>query len=191
MADGARLDIPDMAALLAELQDLPQRIQAKVVIGAVATGASVMRKAVRAAAPMDTGRLRQAVYQVRLPEDSTETLEMWKVAISQDAKITKRKGKESIKAGAFYARFVEYGHFTRSTETGKVGGARFKASERRALTAGRMAEVKGAQWVPAKPFFWPAYHNTQQAALAAMAEYLRENLAMATSAGRYVKAISS
>ena len=187
MADGLGFEVPELRQWLAELALLPQFFQQRVMRGAVATAASVMRREAKALAPRDTGLLQRAIFQMRLTQECTPTLEVWKVDV-RSGKVTTRSGKQ--RPDAYYARWVEYGHFARVSESGGVGGARFSKAERQFLATGA-GVVSGAYWVPAKPFMRPAFANTQAAALQAMADYIRENLPLVTGAMRYLQTIGA
>lgn len=184
VSNNVELVVPDMAAWLQELASLPATIQRRVVKGAVATGCSVMRKDAKLRAPKKTGNLAKAIYQVRLKEESDETLEVWKVDVA--------RGKQA-RNDAYYAKWVEYGHYTRG-----IGGARFTKAERRVLYDAKAADrpvlamnsVAGAKWVPAQPFMRPAFLATREQALKAMSDYFRDNLQLALATSRYFKAIS-
>ena len=184
LSNNIDLEVSEMAAWLAELAELPGVIQRKVVRGAVATGASVMRKDAKVRAPKLTGNLARAIYQVRLKEECDENLEVWKVDVA--------RGKYA-RNDAYYAKWVEYGHYTRS-----IGGARFTKAERKVLYNAKaadrpvlaMSSVAGASWVPAQPFMRPAFLATRQTALNAMSEYMSNNLQLALATSRYIKAIS-
>ena len=196
MADSITFTVPNMADWMAELMQLPEVMQRRVVRGAVATGCSVIRNEVIQRAPVwlggdselqgllggkrtsmaanhpPPGTLKRAVYQTRLMGECTPTLEQWMVGV--------RSGKAN-KADAYYAKWVEYGHYTRTPRS--LPGTR---AQRRAA-----ARASGAaRWIPASPFFRPAFDSKQQAALAAMQDYINQNLPLAAGAFRYIKAIS-
>ena len=55
MADGATFEVVNLQEWLAELATLPNVLQQRVMRGAVASGASVVRKAAINLAPVSTG----------------------------------------------------------------------------------------------------------------------------------------
>ena len=181
MSDSVSLEMPDMAAFLAELNALPRQMKEKVMRGAVATGASVIRKAAIALAPVDTGNLQSAIYQVRLPEKGSPTSEVFKVDVRMGRSY--RTGKGGIKVAnvdAYYAEWVEFGHFTRAS--GMTAN-----QHKKARIAGLLTSL-GAKWVPPKPFMRPAFELNKTAALDAMSQYIDDNLPLATAANKFLKA---
>lgn len=183
MDDGFTFEMPGLDKFLAELRELPAAIQTKVIRGAVATGASVLRKEIIRRAPDVDGTLRNAVYQVRNPQQCTPTFEVFKVGVRR-GKAQRHKGKTTSAAGptqgtnrdAFYASWVEYGHFARVPHE----------MTKSAKAAGRMLGV--AKWVPAHPFFRPAIAAAADDAMAAMRTYFETNLPLATASMTYLKA---
>lgn len=191
MADGMSLEIDNLAAWLAELNELPNVIRERVVKGAVATGASVIRKEYVARAPMWTGdvskghpppgTLKRSVYQTRLVEFCTPTAEVWKVDVRRGATARNRKGERVLEKDAFYALWVEYGHYVRTPGMSE--------KEHRRARSG-VDLYTGSKWVPARPFARPAFEAKKQEALNAMAAYLSENLSLATASMRYVRTVT-
>lgn len=182
MTDAVTFDVPGLADMLAELSRLPEVMQRRVVRGAVATGCSVIRREVAARAPEFTGdvaqghpppgTLKRAVYQARLVDQCTGTAEVWTVGV--------RAGKRQ-RADAFYARWVEYGHYTRTP-----AGPGTRAARR------AVARASGtARWVPARPYFRPAFDAKRNEAMQAMQDYITENLPLAAASFRYIQAIAT
>lgn len=191
MSDGITLTFPGLDELLRELRQLPQNLQQRVMKGAVATGASVIRlEAIRLAPdwaedgpvkPLPPGHpppgtLKKAIYQTRLPSECTPTREVWKVDVRQGkrAQATKRGGR-TVNLDAYYATWVEYGHFVRVP---------FEMTKS-AKAAGRALDV--AKYVPAHPFMRPAVATKSQAALDAMQAYIAKNLPLAVAGMRYLQ----
>lgn len=201
MTDTATLTMPNLADFLRELQQLPRVIRERAVKGAVATAASVVRKDAIMRAPLwlgsdkelmgmvgqrahkmqvghpPPGTLKKAIYQTRMVNECTDTLEVWKVDVA--------KGKKALKGGgttnardAYYAAWIEYGHFTRTPK----GPGKRKARQLAGIAAGTV------RWVPPQPFMRPAFETKKTEALNAMAEYLRREMHAATEAMRYIKA---
>lgn len=192
MSDGAELVMPDIQALMADLRALPQLMRSRVLKGAVATGCSVIRKEAVLQAPVFDGQvgkghpppgtLKRAIYQTRLVEECTPTLEAWKVDVrtGKKASATKR-GKKTVNLDAFYARWVEYGHYTRAP---KAAG-KTRKQRRAAVESGA---VQGAHYVLPRPFMRPALQLKAEIAIKAMEAYLAENLAAANDALRILQA---
>jgi HK97 gp10 family phage protein len=186
VSDGASLDLSGLQAFIDEMKELPKVLQQRVMRGAVATGASVVRKASISAAPEWTGQvgskhpppgtLKQAIFQSRVVDQCTDTVEIWKV----DVRSEDRELKSGTRPGAYYAHMVEFGHYTRGSK--KVGGTK-KSRRERQLSFGQV------RWIAPQPFMRPAFDANQQAALDAMQQYIANNLPAAVGAMRYIRAI--
>jgi hypothetical protein len=189
MNDAVTITIPDLAAYVAELQQLPRLMKDRVMRGAVATGASVIRKAAIALAPESTGpvaqghpppgTLKKAIYQTRLPEKCGATIEAFKVDV-RTGHDPVSPGRKRSSVDAYYAVWVERGHFTRTPG--------LTATQHRKARIGGTAAAQGAKWVPPQPFMRPAFLANQEAAERAMKQYLDDNLHAATDALRFLKA---
>jgi HK97 gp10 family phage protein len=186
MADSFEIDL-NVQDLLLDLQALPQTIQTRVMKGAVATGASVIRKEAIRLAPTYTGdvadghpppgTLKKAIYQTRLPSQCTPTQEVWKVDVRRGkAARNTRRGKGVANLDAFYAKWVEFGHYTRVPH----------AMTKTAKAAGRALGV--ARYVPPHPFMRPAVQAKAGEAFKAMQTYIYQQLPLATAALRIVRA---
>jgi HK97 gp10 family phage protein len=185
MTDSVSLQVKGLDQLLAELNALPQAIQTRLMKGVVATGASVIRKKAIDLAPEFTGdvaaghpppgTLKKAIYQARMVSACTATREVWIVDVRR-GKRAQSFGKKGENRDAFYALWVEYGHFTRVPH----------AMTKQAKAAGRALGV--AKWVPPHPFMRPAVVMASQQAFEAMRAYLQKNMPLALTAMRFVKA---
>ena len=191
MSDGVEFKMPDMSAYLAELKALPDAMREKVMRGAVASGAAVVRRAAVALAPQwsgDVGKdhpppgtLKKAIYQVRMPEKCTSTSEVFKIDVRTGGTRAGKGGKIVFLPDAYYALWVERGHFTR-------GPGMTQKQHRKARNAGTLAAT-GATWVPAHPFMRPAFESNKDAAERAMKAYIDTNLPLATAAFKFIKAL--
>lgn len=185
MADSVTIQIEGLEGLLSELKAFPQAVTTRVLRGAAATGASVVRKEAILRAPDFTGppepghppsgTLRRSIYQTRLTQECTPTREVFKVDCRR-GKRYQAAGKFGLDADAFYASWVEFGHFARvpheMTKTAKA--------------AGRMLGI--AKWVPAHPFMRPALQAKGEDAIKAMRDYIQQNIPLALTAMRYLRA---
>lgn len=185
MTDSITVEIEGLAGLLSELKAFPQAVTTRVLRGAAATGASVIRKEAILRAPTYTGpeeqghprpgTLKKAIYQVRMVQECTPTREVFKVDVRR-GKRAQSVGKRGANLDAFYASWVEYGHYARVPH----------AMTKTAKAAGRALGV--AKWVPAKPFMRPALQAKGEDALKAMRDYIRQNIPLATTAMRFLRA---
>jgi HK97 gp10 family phage protein len=183
--DKTTVDLSDFQALIGELQRVPAAMRERVLRGAAATGASVIRKEAILRAPQFTGEvsaghpppgtLKRAIYQARLSQECTSTREVFKVGVRRGKK-ARSFGKTGENRDAFYAFWVEYGHFTRvphdMTKTAKAAG--------RALGV--------AKFVPPQPFMRPAVQAKSQDAIRAAREYVLNQIPLALTATRFLKA---
>ena len=188
MADQATLVTADLQAFIAELQTLPLLVQKRIALGAVATAASVIRKASIELAPMylpasipqknhpPPGTLKKAIYQARMVDKCTPTNEAWIVGIRTGNKTT---AKGAARPDAYYASWVEFGHFTRMP----AGPKTTKKSRKLAARA-----LGITRYVAPQPFMRPAFEQSKASAMQAMSDYIRDRLQVETAAYRFLKA---
>lgn len=193
MADGASLTVPGLDAMVREIQGFAPALREKLLKGACATGCSVLRaEAVRRAPEYEedvpvghppAGTLKKAIYQTRWTDKCTNQAEVWFVDVRKGKRF-RHTGKTSSAAGptqgvnkdAFYASWVEFGHYTRSP----------KGITKVAKAAARALGV--ATYVPPHPFMRPALETKKGEALEAMRQYLAQRLPLMTAANHYLKA---
>lgn len=198
MADGVQVRIDGMAELMAELRQLPQVMQQRIVRGAVGTGANIIKREVVALAPEWTGEvsqghpppgtLKRAIYAARLVDKCTASVETWQVGV-RSGKGVRNMGSKASKFGptqgtnmdAYYASWVEYGHYSRAPQS--LPGTR--AARRTAVRSGAVA---GAHYVLGRPFLRPGFERSKGTALRAMEDYVRRNIAAAVVAFVVLKA---
>ena len=159
------MQIAGLDQLIAEMQQLPDVFQSRLMKGTVATGASVIRKEAIQRAPLYTGdvqaghpppgTLKKSIYQTRLVAECTPTVETWKVDVRMgNVSRTSKGGKTTVKVGAYYAIMVE----------------------------------RGTVKMTAKPFMRPALETKANEAFQAMQQYLSDNLPAAVQGMRYIQA---
>lgn len=153
----AEIHVSGLADLQKALDQLPVKIERNIMRGAMRAGSKVMAEEAKQQVPVDSGDLRNSI------------------------KVTTRarRGQVSatVRAGdkkAFYAHMVEFG--TAAHLIPKP--SRKKSSERIALFFGGkvVSKVQHPGTRP-QPFMRPAFDKSTQAAIAAMAEYVRTRLA--------------
>lgn len=194
MAISASMKTPNMADFLAEIENLPKKVVDRLKIGAVASGARIVRDQAIANAPEwhgdvskghpPPGTLKRAIYMARLIHKCTPTFEVWAVDVRTGSRTIargKNKGMSTNDKDAYYAAWVEYGHWTRTPGS-------TKRQHREAVRTG-MAATMGARFIPAQPYMRPAVEAKKEAAFNAMAEYIAKNLPAAVQAMRYVKVV--
>jgi HK97 gp10 family phage protein len=176
----ATIKLTGFAELAAQLKALPDNIGRNGLRAAVAAGAAEVRKQAKtnALAMRDTGTLARSIYQKQIREQSSLQRQVFYVGVRAGRKF-KKYGKsgmsKSSEEGAFYGRFVEFGHFTRPR-----GGGRITRG------AGRAAVISSSavHWVPARPFLRPAFDGKKSEAIDAMAVKLRERIERFKATGK-------
>jgi len=167
-----RTNIPDFRRQLRRLDTVTRR---RVVARAVAAGARVFRDAARAAAPVDSGRLRRGIYvkSVRV-RNAVGTEKAASVKIKSGARY-RSVGKRGKNNDAYYARFVIRGHIVRGPGQKLQGGRRSRELQRSRLRR------SGAREVPPNKFLSRAFAASRGRALSAFNDKLSSELALASS----------
>ena len=195
--------VEGLRELKAALNALPQNIATNVLRGAVNAGARVIRDEAKIKAPVVTGRLKRAIYTKYIRELSDPWRAVYFVGVRRGKKYQNLKTKDrtmkdgTIKAGAdrsmdaYYARFVEYGHFSRPAgmhrmnrratsysihSKGDLLFNRLSQAKDRSATLERMVAAGVIRWIPAKPFMRPAWDAKQDAALEALKGYMQKRI---------------
>lgn len=187
--------IEGLETLMAELRALPPKIQTTVLRGAMGTAGKLIRNRARDLAPYYSGQvgrnhpppgtLKAAIYSARLPEFCSSTLETWQVGV-RSGKAARHSGSKTSRFGptmgtnldAYYAYFVEFGHWTRTPK-----GPGTRAARRAAARASG-----AAKWVAPQPFMRRAYAETSGEALRAAQDYIDRNLRALSTASSMLKA---
>lgn len=185
MSDSITIEIVGLQGLLSELKAFPQAVTTRVLKGAAATGASVIRKEAILRAPMSTGpieeghpppgTLKKAIYQVRMTQECTPVREVFKVDVRRGRR-AQSVGKSGRNLDAFYASWVEFGHYARAPHS------LTKTAKAAARAAGTV------KWVSARPFMRPALQAKGEDAIRAMRDYIQQNIPLATTAMRFLRA---
>lgn len=161
------------------LRELPDDISRNALRAACGAGAAVVRTEARLLAPRGaTGTLKRSIYSKQIRELSGYGRQTFYVGARQGKQYQKR-GKKQLSADAFYARFIEFGHFTRPAGGGRLARGRGRTEKLQAqLAAGQV------HWVPPQPFLRPAFESKKEAATGAMAVKLRERLERFRTSGK-------
>lgn len=145
------LKIDGLADLDRMLKELPAKVEANIMRGAIRTGAKVIEDRAKELAPVKSGKLRDSI----------------KVSTRSKRGVV----SATIRAGggkAFYAKWVEFGtaqHF-------------IKPKNRKSLFfAGMAKKIVDHPGATQKPFMRPALDGGSTGAIDAMAEYIRKRLA--------------
>jgi HK97 gp10 family phage protein len=94
--------------LARQLKELPERVARNALRSAVYAGASVVRKEVKARAPVATGKLKAAVYQKQIREHSNLYTQVFFVGVRSGAR-RRRDGTKDFSRDAWYWRMHEMG----------------------------------------------------------------------------------
>jgi HK97 gp10 family phage protein len=175
------VQVKGLRELNAALADLPRNIGRNVLRGAVRAGAVVVRDEAKVRAPVVTGQLRRALYMKQIREQSNALRQVFYVGVRAGKayrNLTTKGGKDRS-MDAYYAKFVEYGHFSRrSTGRGfaKIGYRRSDRGQRNnELLAGEV-QSGAVRWIAARPFMRPAWDARKEDALKALAAYLEQRI---------------
>lgn len=155
------------------LKELGEKVGKNVLRSAVGAGAAVIRVEAKknAEGMRDTGTLARSIYQKQIPEQSSPEKQVFYVGARQ-GKIFQKVGKKGANKDAFYARFVELGHFSRPSTGGRLArGAGRDANLVSHLKAGTV------RWVPARPFLRPAFDVGKDRAVDAIGNKIADRLA--------------
>lgn len=104
--------VSGLKELVAAIKGLPTELGGKALQGAVAAAAGKVRDDVKRRAPVDTGKLREAVYMVRDKQLTTPFRAVYHVGVRAGRKWrskTLKSGKRTTDRDAFYWRWVEFG----------------------------------------------------------------------------------
>jgi len=105
-----RFEVAGLRQLGEAMRGLSEDVRTKVARQAVAAGASVVRKAARDKAPVDSGNLKASMIMKRIRETNLteEYIVTPRKGKTRDGKAAKR-GQGKLGKDAYYARFVEFG----------------------------------------------------------------------------------
>lgn len=150
------------------LRELPQRLAANALRAAAGAGAAEIRREAKRLAPIYTGEVAQGhpppgTLQKSIYSGHSRSRSKPHSAVAIVSVRRTGKGKQ---AGAFYASWVEFGHFARGPKS--VGKS--KAGKAAARAAGLV------RWVPPRPYLRPAIDNASRRAIEAVGAKLRARL---------------
>ena len=91
------MKLEGLRELSKQLQLLPERVARNALRSAVYAGASVVRKAVKARAPVATGKLKASVYQKQIREHSNLYTQVFFVGIRSGARKKRDGSKDFIR----------------------------------------------------------------------------------------------
>ena len=173
MADAVILE--GWAELETKLLGLSTKIAKNCLRVSIAAGAALMRDAVKEKAPLLTGptwgdhqppgTLKRSVIIKHVPELSNDYQQTYKVTVRQGKKYQGQTKKKNKSQDAFYARWVEYGHWYVPPNPNSVISAN---GVKHGTNWSQHRASNHAIWIPAHPFMRPAWDTNNQKALEAI-----------------------
>ena len=166
------IELKGFKELAEALRTLPDKLAGNTMKQAVSAGAQVIQAEMKnnASRMADTGTLARSIYRKFIPELSANYKVVYFVAPRQAYNYRTKIGDKRVKAGAkndaYYARWVELGHWSRPS-----GG---KAIKVRAGARGREAELNRLsaagqiKWVGPHSFMRPAFDTQKERAIGAL-----------------------
>jgi len=147
------------------LRKLPENIGKNVLRRAVSAGAAVIRVETKnnALAIKDTGTLARSIYQKQIRELSGPKNQVFFIG----ARSGKQYQKDKNGKDAYYARWVELGHFTRGPGKGRIVRDANRGGKNNSTLAAQV-QAGHVRWVPARPFLRPAFDVKKEQAVDAM-----------------------
>ncbi len=170
--------VDGFSGLAKALRDLPQRVGKNILRSAVGAGAAVIRVEAKnnALRMKDTGTLARSIYQKQIRERSGPTNQTFFIGARSGKRYQKvSKTGRDLSRDAYYARWVELGHFTRGPGKGKLLRDANRGGKNNELLAFQV-RTGAVRWVPAKPFLRPAFDVQKDRAVEAMAQKIRDRL---------------
>lgn len=175
MAAAVESEISGMDELLKNLKELPEKVQKRVLVGAVRAAAKPIVKEARSLAPAKSGALKASIGVTKF-ETLNKSLVWFQVSPRQHGNFTKRfttasGQKWSIKgiSDPWYAHFTEYGTYSNLDHPLKNKLSAKRKKKRDAIVA------KGGGIKP-HPFMRPAFEKEGDKAIVALKEYMEKRL---------------
>ena len=167
--------VSGLKELQAALKELPQRVGRNVLRGAVNSGAGVIRAEAQLLAPVmhealpkhqPPGTLRRSIIVKHILEKSGDFRQTYYVTVRQGRKYQGQGKGGNLSQDAFYARWVEWGHYFVPPRPKGVNWKKHRSA----------SQGDAARWVPAKPFMRPAFEAKKEAAVQAIKSYLAKRI---------------
>lgn len=175
MGDFVRINVSGIGELKASFDKLSQDLKERALRSAGYAGAKVICDQAIENAPYFTGTvaqghpppgtLKNSIIVKRITELCKDYRQVYYVTV--------RRGQVGGNHDAYYALWVEEGHFYRKAWQALKGGDRRKAAQRAALAA------SGATYVPAHPYMRTAFEMTKEAAKKAIIDRLSTYITLA------------
>jgi HK97 gp10 family phage protein len=169
MANLITMKVEGLKELSDALRQLPNRVGANVLRGAVYAGAKIIREEIIQRAPVYQGKdprvqagvLKNSVYMKQIPELASEIQQVFFISVRR-GKSQQAKGRD-----AYYWTWVEFGHHYIPPRRSAIS---LKSHNKVVLDLGP------ARFVPAHPFFRPGFEITKEPAMQAIKDYLVDRI---------------
>ncbi len=175
---GGMVHVTGLAELQKALDEFPAAIERNILRGALRAGANVIAEEARRLVPVKTGQLKESIRVSVRPFPGGKLVATVKAggrfkvyasgkAIKDAAYKTTGASGKPVYHAPFYAHFVEFG----------TARHWIKPKSRKSLfIAGLLKELVDHPGARPKPFMRPAFDSKAQAAIEAMADYIRTRL---------------
>jgi len=182
------MKLEGFAELAAKLRDMPGTLSRRILAASVSAGALVIQQEMKknAEGMRDTGTLARSIYRKYIPEASGPEKKVYYVAPRKGVKGSKKKLSKRL--DAYYAQWVEFGHFSRPAGDAKKI-SQFATGTRNTLRRktnrgewnnkwlANQVQAGNVKWVPAHPFLRPAFDAKKEAAVDAIGQVLGAGVA--------------
>ena len=192
------ITLTGFAELASGLRELPDKVSRTILSKAVSAGALVVQQEMvkNAEAIRDTGTLARSIYRKYIRELSGPETKVFFVAPRQ-GKQYQKMGKKKVSKDAYYARWIERGHFTRPPGThainrrgvsgkwlkGDIVANRLPRTKDRSTQLESMVAAGTIKWIPPNAFMRRAFDVKKEAAVDAMGQVLGAGIAKAAELG--------
>ena len=192
------IKLQGFAELAAGLRELPDKVSRTVLSRAVSAGALVVQQEMtkNAEAIRDTGTLARSIYRKYIRELSNQETKVYFVGPRQ-GKQYQKMGKKKVSKDAYYAKWIERGHFTRPPGThainrrgvsgkwlkGDIVANRLPRTLDRTTQLESMVAAGTIKWIPPNAFMRRAFDVKKEAAVDAMGQVLGAGIAKAAELG--------
>lgn len=177
------VQILGLKELQLKLATLPERISRAGLRSGCAAASAVIRDEARLKAPVydavikgdhpPVGTLKRSIISKRINEKCNMYHQVYKVTVRKGIKLTK-SGKRNRKTDAYYASWVEYGHYfvPRGPSLKKTRTASQSLLEKRKVKT----SSEGSYYIMPHPFMRPAWESKKGEAQRVFTEALRKKI---------------
>ncbi len=167
------IGVTGLAELKQSLAAMEDRVARRHIVVALNAGASTIREQAVTNAPEFHGEVSKGHPPPGTLKRSVKIKTARAPRGSATVQIYVRSGGKNKRLDAYYWRWVEFGHFTRSS-----GGRLRNTGRGQANNARLAADVQSGavKWIPANPFMRRAFDGKKEAAVTRFRDKLRERM---------------